>query len=183
MVDWPGWATEPVEMRPADGAWQQRGERERQFLERKLGPWLVAEVEHVGSTAVPGLAAKPTLDLQAAVEDLGCAQSIASILAPDHWHYVEPELDGRPWRRFFVKVSDGRRVAHLHVMTRESARWNEQLAFRDTLRANPRLVESYAAIKSALAARHADDREAYTAAKSAFIRAVLDRGTTEQSPR
>ncbi len=155
----------------------RRGERERQLLETKLGPWLVAEVEHVGSTAVPGLAAKPIRDLQAAVEDLRCASSFASTLAPDDWHYVEPELDGRLWRRFLV--SDGRRVAHLHVMTRDSARWNEQLAFRDALRDDRRLVESYAAMKSALAARHVDDREAYTAAKSSFIRAVLDRGTTK----
>ncbi len=60
------------------GRQMRRGERERQLLETKLGPWLVAEVEHVGSTAVPGLAAKPILDLQAAVEDLRCASSFAS---------------------------------------------------------------------------------------------------------
>jgi len=176
MVDWPGWATETVEIRPPDAAWQQRGEQERQLL----GPWLVAEVEHVGSTAVPGLAAKPILDLQAAVPDLRSAPRITATLEPHRWHYVEPELDDRPWRRFFVKVSDGHRVAHLHVMTLASARWHEQLAFRDALRADARLMESYAAIKSALAAEHADDREAYSAAKSFFIRAVLDPGRTAE---
>ena len=119
----------------------------------------------VGSTAVPGLAAKPILDLQAAVADLRCAPSIAAVLGPEHWHYVDPDLDARPWRRFFIKASDGHRVAHLHVMTLGSARWSEQLAFRDALRADRRLVESYAAMKVALAAQHADDREAYSAAK------------------
>lgn len=65
-------------------------------------------------------------------------------------------------------------------MTLDSARWRDQLAFRDALRADARLVESYAEIKSALAAEHADDREAYSAAKSSFIRAVLDPGTTAE---
>lgn len=94
-----------------------------------LAPWLVAPVEHVGSTAVPGLAAKPILDMQAAVADLGCAPDVAVALGTASWHHVAADLDGRPWHRFFVKVIDGHRAAHLHVMSRESARWSEQLAF------------------------------------------------------
>jgi len=57
---------------------------------------------NVGSTAVPGLAAKPILDLQAAVADLACAPRIAAVVAPTGWHHVPPVLDRRPWRRFFV---------------------------------------------------------------------------------
>lgn len=176
VKDWPAWATERVDVQPYDPAWRQRGDQERQLLEVSLAPWLVARVEHVGSTAVPGLAAKPILDLQAAVADLRCAPRIASSLAPANWHYVAPDLDDRPWRRFFVKVIDGHRVAHLHLMTRDNSRWDEQLAFRDGLRADRKLVESYAALKRTLAAQHAEDREAYTAAKTDFILAVLKRG-------
>lgn len=174
MTDWPAWATETVEVRPPDPAWQQGGERERQALEASLASWLVAPVEHVGSTAVPGLAAKPILDLQAAVVDLRAAPVIAEILAPGGWNYVAPDLDRRPWRRFFVKVIAGRRVAHLHVMTKGTTRWDEQLAFRDALRADPDFAEAYAAVKRDLAAQHTADRESYTAAKSDFIRAVLE---------
>lgn len=170
---------ETVEVRPPDAAWHQRGERERQLLEGSLAPWLVGRVEHVGSTAVPGLAAKPIIDLQAAVDDLHCAPQIAANLAAAGWHWVAPDLDRRPWRRFFVKVSDGRRSAHLHVMTRDTARWDEQLAFRDALRAHPDLAETYAELKRALAAQSAD-RESYTAAKSDFVRAVLDLDTTDR---
>jgi GrpB-like predicted nucleotidyltransferase (UPF0157 family) len=173
VTDWPAWATETVEVRPPDPAWRERGERERRLLEASLAPWLVAAVEHVGSTAVPGLAAKPILDLQAAVTDLRVAPRIAATLAPVGWHRVAPDLDRRPWRGFFVKVSSDRRVAHLHVMTTDTARWEEQLRFRDALRADPKLVESYAALKTDLAAQHTLDRESYTAAKSDFIRAVV----------
>ncbi len=105
VTDWPVWATETVEVRPPDPAWQDNGEREREALQTRLAPWLVVPVEHVGSTAVPGLAAKPILDLQAAVANLGAVPLIAEKLAPVGWHHVPPELDQRPWRRFFVKVS------------------------------------------------------------------------------
>lgn len=152
------------------------------MLETKLAPWLVAPVEHIGSTAVPGLAAKPILDLQAAVANLRVAPLIAESLTAAGWSYVAPALDRRPWRRFFVKVEDGRRVAHLHVMAQGTARWDEQLAFRNVLRGDPGLVEAYAALKRDLAARHRADRESYTAAKSHFVCAVLEQHTRDDSP-
>ena len=173
VTDWPVWAPETVEVRAPDPAWQDNGEREREALQASLAPWLVVPVEHVGSTAVPGLAAKPILDLQAAVANLGAVPLIAEKLAPVGWHHVPPELDQRPWRRFFIKVRGERRVAYLHVMVAGTARWDEQLVFRDALRADPGLVDSYAALKRDLAARHATDRERYTSAKADFVRAVL----------
>jgi GrpB-like predicted nucleotidyltransferase (UPF0157 family) len=172
---WPDWADEPVDLVDADATWISQGERERDHLETLLSPWLVARIEHVGSTAIPDLPAKPIIDLQAPVADLGESDRIADALAPHDWHYVTPELDQRPWRHFFVKVIDGRRNAHLHVMAPDSPRWREQIAFRDALRSDTTLAADYAALKRNLAAKYADDREAYTAAKSDFIRAVLDR--------
>ncbi|WP_454787887.1 GrpB family protein [Mycolicibacterium lutetiense] len=169
----PAWATEPVYLADADPAWALRGERERDRLEALLEPWLIAHIEHVGSTSIPGLAAKPIIDLQALVTDLEDPELLAEVLQPHGWHYVDPDLDQRPWRRFFVRVVDGRRAAHLHVMTSDSPRWYQQLIFRDALRANPDLVVEYAALKQALASEHADDREAYSIAKADFVRSVL----------
>ncbi|HEY4211638.1 MAG TPA: GrpB family protein [Steroidobacteraceae bacterium] len=74
-------------------------------------------------------------------------------------------------------VSGGRRMAHLHVMTPDSARWHQQIVFRDKLRADPSLIADYAALKRVLATKHTADREAYSAAKSEFIRSVLRRPT------
>lgn len=113
------------------------------------------------------------LDLQAAVADLGCAPAVAEALAGSEWQLVPPELDAQPWRRFLVQVRVDVRVAHLHLMTAGSEQWTEQLAFRDALRADADLRRRYAALKQALAAEHADDREAYTAGKTGFIRAAL----------
>jgi len=174
---WPTWASETVELVEPDSEWQSRGRRLGDAVDALLAPWLTAPVEHVGSTAVPGLAAKPIVDLQAAVADLDAADEMAAVLGPHEWHFVAPDLDRRPWRRFFVKVVDGRRVAHLHVMTLDCPRWHQQIAFRDALRARPTLAADYAALKRVLAERHRDDREAYGAAKHSFIHAVLDATT------
>ena len=170
----PAWATEPVTLADADPAWALHGEQERDQLESLLAPWLAAPVEHVGSTSIPGLAAKPIIGLQALVTDLADPKPLVRALEPHGWHYVDPDLDQRPWRRFFVKVSEGRRSAHLHVMTPDSARWHQQLIFRDALRADPVLVAEYAALKRALASEHTDDREAYSTAKASFVESVLN---------
>lgn len=101
------------------------------------------------------------LDLQAAVADLESASDIAVALAPDGWHYVAPDLDERPWRRFYVQLVNDHRVAHLHLMVAGSPRWGEQQASRDALRADPALAQRYGALKQALAALHTGDREAW----------------------
>lgn len=93
---WPAWATESVNVVEPDPSWAVRGEQERNHLETLLAPWLVARIEHVGSTAVPDLPAKPIIDLQAAVGDLADSDPIAAALVPHDWHYIDPELDQRP---------------------------------------------------------------------------------------
>lgn len=180
--DWPVWATEPVDVVEYDPAWAEAGTAERQRLQQLLAPWLTGAVEHVGSTAVPGLAAKAILDLQAPVADLTVADAVASTLAPSGWHYVNPELDQRDYRRLYVRVVAQHRVAHLHLMTPSSTRWQEQIAFREALLAAPDLVHAYASLKAKLARDHRHDREAYTAAKQQFVQTVLDRANQAREP-
>lgn len=171
--DWPGWATEPVHVVAADPDWAAAGAVAAVELGGLLAPWIVGQVEHVGSTAVPGLDAKAVLDLQAPVVDLECAIEVAETLGPHGWHYVPPELDGRQWRRFLVYVTEDRRTRHLHLLLPGSPRWNDQLAFRDALRADTNLAARYGQLKRTLAAEHSDDREAYTEGKADLVRAVL----------
>ena len=177
VADWPKWASEQVEIRPADSEWLRLGERLRRELDVALARWLVAPVEHVGSTAVPGLPAKPIVDLQAAVASFDCAPAAAESLG-SAWHLVPPDLGARPWRRFLVHVVDDARTAHLHLLTADSVRWAEQLAFRDALRADRGLMQRYALLKQELAAKHAHDREAYSMAKAEFVTAALRRRPT-----
>jgi GrpB-like predicted nucleotidyltransferase (UPF0157 family) len=171
--DWPLWATEPVELVAPEQSWQQRGRQAARSVDAALGALLVLPVEHVGSTAIPGLPAKPILDLLGTVADLAVADEAARLLAPGGWHYVPPELDGRPSERFFVQVADDHRIAHLHLMPAGSPHREAVLRFRDILRARPQLAAEYAALKAGLAEAHRDDRERYGAAKQGFIAGVL----------
>ena len=103
------------------------------------------------------------------------AATAGPALAELNWQHVPPEADDRPWRQFFVRVSDDgqHRLAHLHLMSAGAARWDEQLRFRDGLRASAALRDEYASVKTRLAAEFGPDRERYTAAKADFIRRIL----------
>jgi GrpB-like predicted nucleotidyltransferase (UPF0157 family) len=173
---WPAWAEQSIDVVDYVPAWADAGRAEGQRLQQLLDPWLSGPVEHIGSTAVPGLAAKPIIDLQAPVPELGIAEVVASTLAPYGWHYVDPDLDGRAHRRFYVKAAGDQRVAHLHLMLTGHPRLFEQRAFRDALVADPDLTRAYATLKIGLAREYRFDRETYTAAKADFVRSVLERG-------
>ncbi len=170
---WPIWATEPVVIVDYDDRWALQAAEERQCLLGLLGLWLVEDVHHVGSTAIPGMPAKPIIDLMAGVGSLDDAPALARVLAPHDWHFVPPQRDARLWRRFFVKVASGHRIAHLHLLDPGTTQWAEQLRFRDRLSTQPALAAKYAELKRRLAARVSHDREAYTEGKSPFVRRVL----------
>jgi GrpB-like predicted nucleotidyltransferase (UPF0157 family) len=169
----PEWAFERITVIDPDPGWAGQAAELSEQLGGLLARWLTTEVHHVGSTAVPGLAAKPVLDLMAGVTDLDQAPAIAAVLADHAWHHVPPKLDEHDYRRFFVHVVDGHRHAHLHLMRPDTGHWRRHLEFRDRLRVDPALRGAYAGLKRRLAAEHADDREAYTEAKSAFITSAI----------
>ncbi len=174
---WPAWATEDVAVAEADPRWADAGAALAGLVGAALAPWLLEPVEHVGSTAVPGLAAKPVLDLHAVLGDLG-AEVSPLLTAADvggEWHLVPPGLDARPWRRLHVLVRSGSRAAHLHLVT-AGPEHDAVLAFRDALRADEGLRQRYAELKRRLAQGHRGDREGYTAAKTTFVRQALTGG-------
>ena len=169
----PAWAVEEVRLVAPDPAWSEQGARAATVLHDRLRPWLAGPVEHIGSTAVPGLLAKPILDLVGPVWELDRAEEVRDALQPFGWHYVPPALDRRPDRRFFIQVVDGHRAMHLHLVLPESAGYRDEIAFRDALRSDPAVRTAYADLKTRLATEHSADREAYTEGKAEFIREVL----------
>jgi GrpB-like predicted nucleotidyltransferase (UPF0157 family) len=181
-ASWPAWATQTIEIADPDPRWPADAAELARDLADRLAPWLVGTIEHVGSTAVPGLPAKPVLDLMAPVRDLGDAADAEPALAPSGWVLVPAELDERPWRHLFVLPDGDRRRAHLHLVEPTHPKWAATLAFRDTLRRRPELAGEYAALKRAAAGAHRHDREAYTDAKSAFVEAVLADASGQTGP-
>jgi GrpB-like predicted nucleotidyltransferase (UPF0157 family) len=163
----------PVRIVDYDPRWPGMYEDERKRIVESAGDWLVA-IEHLGSTSVPGLAAKPVIDMVAAVATLDDAKKIIEPLRALGYDYV-PEYEVElPERRYFRK---GRRGAegdkyHLHVVELGSEFWLRHLAFRDYLRHHPEAVREYAELKRRLAIKHGTDVDAYTDAKSGFIRGI-----------
>jgi GrpB-like predicted nucleotidyltransferase (UPF0157 family) len=160
----------PVFIVPYDEAWPSRFDDERALLQPALAPWLVAPIEHIGSTAVPGLDAKPVIDILAPVASLDGSRDALAILAALGYVYFPYRVDVMHW---LCKPSDEVRTHHLHLVPFGSALWQERLAFRDYLRAHADVAAEYAALKYALAECYRLDREKYTDAKEPFVRRVL----------
>ena len=161
-----------VEIVPYDPRWPVKFAQERSTLSAALAPWIVGELEHIGSTAVPGLAAKPIIDIMAPVETL--ARAAPAIAAAERLGYLyypyEPEA-----MHWFCKPSPAFRTHHLHLVPLGSRIWHERLNFRNALREDSKLRHRYEVLKVELARAHRHDREAYTDAKRPFIHEALRR--------
>ena len=130
-------------------------------------------IEHIGSSAVPGLGGKPVVDLMLGGPSMAAIDARRPTLETLGYEYRARESAAIPSRRFFVKCVNDRRAFHLHAVQVGSAFWLEHLAFRDRLRSDPRTAAAYHGVKTDLAQRFRHDREAYTSGKAAFISKVL----------
>ena len=151
-----------------DPRWPGLFEAEAERLRESLAP-LSISLEHVGSTAIPGLCAKPVLDVLAGYDDPArLPECIAALVAAGYVHRGEQEIPGR---EFFRRGTP--RAYHVHLARREGAFWQDHLRFRDALRADPALRDGYARVKRELAAKHPTDRESYIEGKTSFVNDVL----------
>ena len=165
---------EDVVLSPYDVSWSERYQKERQRL-LTLFPATFIDVQHIGSTAVPGLEAKPIIDILAGVESMDMAESLAEPLCSAGYTTSAEFNAALTDRKWFMRWADGHRTHHLHVVIHGGELWLRHIRFRDALRFNPEMAAEYTRLKAELAARHGSDREAYTDAKSAFILAALAR--------
>jgi len=137
-----------------------------------IGEWAPGGVHHVGSTAVPGLEAKPIIDILVGVLDLETARGCFAPLAELGYVYAPYLPEQMHW---FCKPDPADRTHHLHLAPLGSRRFRDELAFRDRLRGDPALAERYVELKRELAGKYRDDREVYTEAKAPFIAEALER--------
>lgn len=162
----------PIVVLPYDRTWPRRFEAEQAVLERVLAPWLTEGVHHIGATSIPGLAAKPIIDMIAGVRDLDEARAAYEPLRELSYVHT-PHRPGIA--HHFSKPSPRlSELTHgLHLTEPGSDLWRERLIFRDALRDDPELVAEYASLKLRLAQEHVDDVAAYTAGKRDFVGRVL----------
>jgi GrpB-like predicted nucleotidyltransferase (UPF0157 family)/ubiquinone/menaquinone biosynthesis C-methylase UbiE len=155
---------------PYDDAWPAKFEAERDLLEAALEGWIYGGIEHVGSTSVPGLAAKPIIDIMVGVRDLEEGRGAFPALAELGYLYAPYKSQFMHW---FCKPSVAVRTHHLYLMEKDHPEWRAHIAFRDHLRAHPETAEAYEQLKRELVQRFRNDREAYTRAKGEFVAQVV----------
>jgi GrpB-like predicted nucleotidyltransferase (UPF0157 family) len=161
----------PVIIVDYDPAWPILYEKEKKQILEAVGKKILA-IEHIGSTAVPGLGAKPIIDIMAGVHGQIEADECLTLLEKIGYTDVTPEPDNSEW---FYCLGKGRHSVgyHLHLVKFPSNRWNKQLFFRDYLRGHPDVAEKYFKLKKELSEKYRSDRVGYTDAKTAFIEKII----------
>jgi GrpB-like predicted nucleotidyltransferase (UPF0157 family) len=176
----------PIVIADYDPSWPGRFADERALILETCGREAFAAVEHMGSTAVPGLAAKPIIDIMPGVQSLDDAPRLIPLLAGIGYEYVpQYEQDtaagpGMPFRRYFRKDLAGERAFHMHMVVAGSDFWVRHLAFRDYLRVHQDEAGAYAALKRRLAAEFSaaltpasDINVGYTDRKDEFVARIM----------
>ena len=176
---------DPIVIAPYDPSWPASFVEQRQRITPVLHPWLNRDIEHIGSTAVPGLPAKNIVDMLAVVAEIDAVRAAIDPLHELGWKHAPEPGDVAERRLSFCFPSVEYRSHHLHVVEERSPEWAGWLAFRDHLRAHDSVALDYATLKSQLAVEHGEDpdrRDGYRGGKATFIAAVTTRALAEGNP-
>lgn len=156
-------------------------EKEKRLILDAIGR-IVAGIEHIGSTAVSGLAAKPVIDIMVAVNSLKDAEKCIEPLQRIGYEYVPEHETLIPERHYFRKGKPRKEQHyHLHMVKLKSEFWKRHLMFRNYLRNHPKVAQDYSNLKKKLATKYRSDREGYTEGKTSFIESVVARAKAEYS--
>lgn len=160
-----------VKLIPYDSVWATEFEQEKQRLLDVFGDKLIA-VEHIGSTAVPGLSAKPIIDMIAAIASFDELEKFVEPLQDLGYEYMPNRMFTD--RKFFPKGSHSNRTHHLNLVLKDDVnQWESPLVFRDYLRDHQEARDEYAELKASLAKQYSADRQRYTRSKNDFIQRIL----------
>lgn len=158
-----------VEVVEHDPGWEAQFQAEAVSIAAVFGGQCVA-IHHIGSTAIPGILAKPTIDILLEVKDLLTVDQFNEAMIATGYQPLGEY--GIPGRRFFIKEIDGRRAFHVHAFQTSHPEVARHIEFRDYLHAHPDVAQAYSRLKADLAARYSEDIVAYVEGKTNFIRAI-----------
>ncbi|MEO6362874.1 MAG: GrpB family protein [Caldimonas sp.] len=166
---------EEIALVPWQPIWPALFKAEQERLQTQLPE--LTRLEHFGSTAIPGMTAKPIIDILAGVSSMAEADRLFEPILRAGYQTSREFNATLSDRRWFMRVTDGRRSHHLHVVEFDGSQWVERLRFRDILRVDAGLARQYADLKVGLAVRFRHDRDGYTNAKSDFVALVAARSS------
>jgi GrpB-like predicted nucleotidyltransferase (UPF0157 family) len=166
-------AEDPIIVELYDPRWPSHFAAEQARIRALLPPSAV--IEHIGSTAVPGLAAKPVIDIMIGLKTLAEARPCVTALQQMGYEYVQKYESVMPERRYLKRLENGRRSHQIHMVEFGGAFWIRHVAFRDYLRTHPEEAREYGRLKQELAAKFTQDRDGYMDGKDAFVKALESR--------
>jgi len=166
-----GLKRDSVKLHPYEAKWSLEFEKEKERILKKVGD-LVVDVQHIGSTSVPGLTAKPIIDLSVGVRRFKDARKLTPALRALGYGFDRKFQH----QLFFAKGSDSKRTHYLHVMKYQGAKWNNDAFFRHYLRSHPARAKAYARLKIKLAKQYPSERQKYSNGKDVFIKETLQLG-------
>ena len=161
---------ETVHVVPYDNSWPKKFIIEKKLIEETLDSWITDGVHHVGSTSIPEMSAKPIIDIMVGVKNLEEAKACIPLLEKIQYCYYPYKPEEMIW---FCKPSPYKRTHHLYLMEVSHPEWQARIAFRDYLKNHPDAKEEYLNLKTELAEKYRDDREAYTEAKTDFVKKIV----------
>jgi GrpB-like predicted nucleotidyltransferase (UPF0157 family) len=169
--------TDPVIIVDYNPMWPTLYEEERAQILHFVGDY-IEEIQHVGSTSVPGLGAKPIIDIMIGIHELSLVDKCVRPLQSLGYEYLgESGIPGRHYFQKPPKALTTHRTHHMHMVETNHDGWKRTILFRDYLRTHPEVANQYEVLKRALAKQFGSDREGYTDAKTEFIEAVLAKAT------
>jgi GrpB-like predicted nucleotidyltransferase (UPF0157 family) len=161
----------PITIVPYQSVWPNLFEQEAAHIQAAVGNFTTT-IEHIGSTSVPRLGAKPIIDILVGLKSLGDAPHFVALLIELGYRYFPEHEAAIPERRYFSKILDDNHGYHLHMVEPESLFFKRHLAFRDYLRSHPDTANEYDTLKRDLSKRFGSDREGYVHAKTDFIQRI-----------
>ena len=172
--------TRPVVIVNYDPKWPKLFEKEKKLILGAIGH-IIIRIEHIGSTSIPGLGAKPIIDILVAINQLSDAKKCIEPLQMIGYEYQPGHEAHIPERRYFRKGEPPtEQHYHLHMVELKSDFWKKHLLFRDHLRAHPEVSQEYQELKKQLAVEYGKNREGYTEAKTSFIESIVVKARAEK---
>lgn len=159
-----------VKFAPYDKEWEVFFEKEKILLQKTLGP-AALDIQHVGSTSVPGMSAKPIIDIALGIKALNSYKQY--IVPLQSINYIFKEHVRLKNDYYFAKGNEEEITCHLHLVKYQGEIWKNYLAFRNYLRVNPQSVREYIELKETLRKKFPENRKKYTAGKSKFISSII----------
>ena len=159
---------------PYNSSWETNYKEESQHLENSIKESGI-RIEHIGSTAIKGLGAKPIIDIMIGLKDFSKADVYVPKIVSLGYQYISKFEDVMPYRRFFIKEINGKRTCHIHMVEQETEFWVRHLKFRNHLRNDNEDRDKYFELKMNLSKKEWNNSNEYADAKSEFIKSIEEK--------